>query len=175
VSILYFAGALLGIALLAIAINRLTGTTASYLESLQLAPDEKELWRDTAADFAIVPRVVRPHFISYPRLRRHTIVWTSRRVVISQRALFSRRSIVTHQLYFADQAGPQASAAASGAFGGFFGRGFETILAARRSFGTVNGKACIRIEPAEASRSRLNLDEVLIFSDRLGDLEQSLR
>ena len=82
--------------------------------------------------------------------------------------------MVTHQLYFAPQAGPQASAAAASPFGGFLGRGFETIVAAGRSFGTVNGKACVRIQPAEESRARLNLDEVLIFTDQLADLEQSL-
>ena len=54
-SILYFVGALLGIVVLAIAINRLTGTKANYLEKLHLAPGEKELWRDTQADFAPVP------------------------------------------------------------------------------------------------------------------------
>jgi hypothetical protein len=175
VSILYFAGALLGIALLAVAINYLTGTRPSYLENLQLAPSEKELWRDAEADFALVPRAGRAAILSFPRLGRHTIVWTDRRVVISQKALFSRQRMVTHQIYFAAAAGLQANAAAASAFGGFFGRGFETIMAVRRSFGTIDGKACVRIEPAEESRARLNLDEVLIFSDRLGDLEQGLR
>jgi len=83
--------------------------------------------------------------------------------------------MVTHQIYFAAAAAPQATAAAASAFGGFFGRGFETVMAVRRSFGTIDGKACVRIEPAEESRARLNLDEVLIFSDRRGDLEQALR
>jgi hypothetical protein len=173
-SILYFAGALLGIVLLAITINRLTGTKANYLDDLEFAPGEKELWRDTGADVALVPRIVRAVVLSYPRLRRHTVVWTDRRVVVAQRALFSRRSMVTHQLYFAAQAGPQVNAAAASAFGGFLGRGFETIVAASRSFGIVNGKACVRIQPAEESGARLNLDEVLIFTDRVADLEQSL-
>jgi len=175
VSILYFAGALLGIVALAIAINHLTGTKANYLEKLQVAPGEKELWRDTQADFALVPRQGRAVIMTYPRLRRHTVVWTDRRVIVSQRALFSRSHMVTHQIYFAAQAGPQANAAATSAFGGFFGRGFETILAAGRSSGVVDGKACVRIRPSEESAARLNLDEVLIFTDRLADLEQSLR
>ena len=170
-SILYFAGALLGIALLAIAINHVTGTQANYLEKLEFAPGEKELWRDTQADFAPVPRLGRAAITTYPRLRRHTIVWTSRRVIVSQRALFSRSHIVTHQIYFAAQAGPQANAAAGSAFGGFFGRGFETIIAASRSSGIADGKACMRIKPAEDSGDRLNLAEVLIFTDRLTDLD----
>lgn len=60
-SILYFAGALLGIVVLAIAINHLTGTKANYLENLQFAPGKKELWRDTQADFAVVPRLFTDH------------------------------------------------------------------------------------------------------------------
>ena len=173
-SILYFAGALLGIVAVAIAINRLTGTKANYLEKLQFAPGEKELWRDTQADFAPVPRLVRAAIVTYPRLRRHTVVWTDRRIIVSQKALFSRNHMVTHQIYFAAHAVPQASAAAASAFGGFFGRGFETILAAGRSSGAVDGKACMRIQPAEASAARLNIDEILIFTDRLADLEQRL-
>ena len=174
-SILYFAAALLGIVVLAIAINHLTGTKANYLEKLQFAPGEKELWRDTQADFAHVPRQGRAVIMSYARLRRHTVVWTDRRVIVSQRALLSRSHMVTHQIYFAAHVGPQAGAAATSAFGGFFGRGFETILAAGRSFGTVDGKACVRIQPSEESAARLNVDEVLIFTDRLAGLEQSLR
>ena len=174
-SILYFVVALLGIVLLALAINHFTGTKPNYIENLQLAPGEKELWRDAQADFGLVPQVARSAVLSFPRLRRHTVVWTNHRVVISQKALFSRQRMVTHQVYFADQAGPQASAAAASTFGGFFGRGYETIIAARPSFGTVDGKACVRIEPAEESRARLNLKEVLLFTDRLPDLEQSLR
>jgi hypothetical protein len=173
VSILYFAAALLGIVVLAITINHLTGTKANYLENLQFAPDEKELWRDTQADFAHVPRQGRAVVMAYARLRRHTVVWTDRRVIVSQRALFSRSHMVTHQIYFATHVGP--SAAATSAFGGFFGRGFETILAAGRSSGVVDGKACVRIQPSEESAARLNLDEALIFTDRLADLEQSLR
>ena len=37
-------------------VNRLPGTKAQYLEALPLRADERELWRDTEADFAIVPR-----------------------------------------------------------------------------------------------------------------------
>lgn len=173
-SALYFVGALLGIALLAVTINHLTGTKANYLEDLQLAPGEKELWRDAQADFGVVARVARSTVMSFPRLRRHTIVWTNRRVIVAQRVLFLRKSMVTHQIYFVDQADPKASAAAASNFGGFYGRGFETILAARRAFGSVNGKACVRIAPTEESGARLNLEEILIFTDRLPDLEQSL-
>jgi hypothetical protein len=175
VSILYFVVALIAIVVFAVTLNRFTGTQPNDLENLQLAPGEKELWRDAQADFGLVPRVARSAVISFPRLRRHTIVWTNRRVVISQKALFSRHRMITHQIYFADQAGSQASAAAASTFGGFFGRGYETVIAARRSSGTADGKPCVRIEPAEESRARLNLEEILIFTDRLPDLEQTLR
>ncbi len=173
-SFLIFAGALLGIAVFAIAVNRLTGTRANYLDTLPFEPGERELWRDSEADFACVPRLGRPQVLSFARLRRHTVVWTSRRVIVSQKALFSTKRMITHQIYFATEAGVDARMAAGETFGGFFGRGFETILAAAKSFGVVNDKACVRIEPTEACSARLNLDEALIFSDRLAALEKSL-
>ena len=57
--------------------------------------------------------------MTYPRFRRHTVVWTDWRVIVSQRTLFSRSHRDTHQIYFAAQAGPQANADAASAFGGF--------------------------------------------------------
>jgi hypothetical protein len=173
-SFLIFAGAVLGIAAFAVAVNRLTGTRANYLETLPFEAGEKELWRDPEADFARVPHFGRPRGLSFARLRRHTVVWTNRRIIVSQKALFSPKRMITHQIYFATEAGVDARLAAGETFGGFFGRGFETILAAAKSFSLVNDKACVRIKPTEACSARLNLDEALIFSDRLAALEKSL-
>ena len=173
-SFLMFAGAVLGIAVFAVAVNRLTGTKANYLETLPFEPGERELWRDSEADFACVPRLGRAAVLSFARLRRHTVVWTNRRIVVSQKALFSPQRMITHQLYFATEAGADARMAAGKAFGGFFGRGFETILAATQSFSLATDKPCVRIKPTQACSARLNLDEALIFSDRLAELEKSL-
>lgn len=172
VAFVWFVGALLAIVVFAIVANRLTGTKAQYLENLQLETGEAELWRDAEADFSTVPRTGRAVVMSYPRLRRHTVLWTDRRIVISQKPLGSSRHMITHQIYFAPDAGAQA--AASEAFGGFYGRGFETIAGTTKSFSQVNDRDCARIKPTEACGAQLNIDEALIFTDRLAELQQRL-
>lgn len=168
----WFVGALLAIVVFAAITNRLTGTKAHYLETLQLESGETELWRDAKADFATVPRTGRAAIMSYPRLHRHTVLWTDRRIVVAQRPLGSARHMITHQIYFAPDAGAQT--AANEAFGGFYGRGFETIVASASSLEQVNDKDCARIKPTAACGAKLNLDEALIFTDRLDELRLRL-
>ncbi|HEY4370474.1 MAG TPA: hypothetical protein VGN52_00925 [Burkholderiales bacterium] len=169
---LWFLGALAAIVIFAMVVNRLTGTKAQYLETLQLQADEQEWWRDAEADFATVPRTGRAAVMTYSRLRRHTVLWTDRRVVIAQKALGSARHMITHQIHFVR--GRETPAAADEAFGGFYGRGFETIAAAGHAFAEVNGKPCVRIQPTAAGGGALNLDEALVFSDHLEMLRARL-
>jgi hypothetical protein len=174
---LIFVGALLAIVVFAVIVNRLTGTKAAYLDTLQFEPGEKEIWRDAEADFATVPRVGRSAVMSFVRIRRHTAVWTDRRIIVAQQTLGSPKHMITHQIYFVPEAGASgelAGEAAGEAFGGFYGRGFITIAAVKNSFSQVNGKDCVRIAPAADCGARLNLDEALIFTDRLQELEQRL-
>jgi hypothetical protein len=170
----YFLAALVGLVVFALVLNRLTGTKAAYIEDFRLAPGERELWRDAGADFARRSRLGQALVMSYPRLRRHTVVWTNQRVVVSQRVLLGSKHMLTHQVFFEPAAGADASKAASELAGGFYGRGFETITARAKSFSKVNDKDCVRIEPTETSGSALNLAEAYIFSDRLTELERVL-
>lgn len=174
-SLLIFVASLAGIIGVAIVVNRITGTRASYIDALRLRPGENEIWRDTEADVARVPRAARPLILSFPRLRRHTVVWTERRIVISQKVLFSQKRMITHEVQFVGHARKEALAVAGETFGGFFGRGFETIIAESRSFGHLNQKPCVAIKPTEESSAKLNLEELLIFSDRLPQLEARLK
>jgi hypothetical protein len=167
----YFLAVLVGLVVFATLINRLTGTKATYVEDFQLAPGELELWRDAGADFARRPRLGQALVMSYPRMRRHTVLWTTQRVVVSQRVLFGPKHMLTHQIFFEPAA---AGDAASQFAGGFYGRGFETITATAKSFTQVNAKACVIITPSETSGSALNLAEAYLFSDRLAELEQAL-
>ena len=173
-SLIVFTGGLLGIVVLALVVNRVTGTRASYIDELRLEADENEIWRDSGADVAAVPRRGRALLMSFPRLRAHTVVWTNRRVIISRKALFSQRRMITRHLYFQHEAGAEALAAAGQALGGFFGRGFETIIVASSEFSRADGKSCVMIKPTEACAARFNLDEVRIFTDRMAEPEARL-
>jgi len=176
-TILWFFAALLGMVLVAVVINRLTGTRAVYLETLALEPGETRLWQDSGADFVPRPRIGSAVALSFPRYRRHAILWTDRRVIVAPKVLFSAKHMVSHQILFTNQAAPPGAAANEAAgefFGGFYGRGFMTLLAVSRSFERVNGKDCVRIQPTEDSASALNMQEALILSDGLGELRKSL-
>jgi len=169
---LLFVGALAAIVLFAVIVNRLTGTRAIYLETLQFESGERELWRDERSDFAAVPHLGQAASMSYARMRRHTVVWSDRRIIVSQKPLFSSRHMITHQIHFTD--GTAGAQAAGEAFGGFYGRGFTTIAATAKSFGQVNHKDCVRIKPTQESGAKLNLGEALIFTDHLAELQKSL-
>ena len=176
-AVVYFLVVLLGIFGFALLVNFITGTKATYLKDVRWAAGELELWRDVGADFARRPRFGAAVVMSYPRMRRHTIVWTNRRVVVTQRVLFGSKHMLTHQVFFEGAgafASPEDAQAASDFSGGFYGRGFETIAATGYSFTTVNDQPCARIEPSAASVDSLNLAEAYIFSDRLAELERAL-
>jgi len=176
-AIVYFLGALLAIVAFAVVVNRLTGTKAHYVETFQLDPGEQEQWRDTSADFATRPELGQALVTSFPRLRRHTIVWTNQRVLVAQKVLFSSRRMLTHQIFFergGEGAAAPAKAAAERFAGGFYGRGFQTIQARDHSFGEVGGKACVVIKPSDASAAASNLAEAYLFSDHLAELRRRL-
>lgn len=173
----YFLVVLLGIFGFALLVNFITGTKATYLKDVRWAAGELELWRDASADFARRPRFGQALVMSYPRMRRHTIVWTNRRVVVTQRVLFGSKHMLTHQVFFESSTAPtepDAAQAAADFSGGFYGRGFETIAATGYTFTTVNDQPCARIQPSVASIDSLNLAEAYIFSDRLTELERAL-
>ncbi len=174
--ILYFFAALAGIVLFAVIVNRLTGTRASYLEALQLAPGERELWRDSGADFGLRPRTGSALALSFPRLRRHSVLWTDRRLVIANRVLGSDKHLITHQVVFeaAPPADADTRAAASEFAGGFYGRGFSTLFVRAPRFTRVNDKECVCLVPSEASGAALNVLEAYLFSDRLTELQAQL-
>lgn len=176
-SVVWFFAALLGMVLVAVVINRLTGTRAIYLETLALETGETRIWEDWRADFAQRTRRGSAVATSFPRFRRHAIVWTDRRVIVAPKVLFSSKHMVSHQIVFTNGESPPGAAANEAAgefFGGFYGRGFMTVLAVSRSFEQVGGKDCVRIQPTEDSASALNMRDALIFSDSLGELRQSL-
>jgi hypothetical protein len=172
---LYFLAALLGIIVFAVLVNRLTGTKANYLEALTLEPGERELWRDAAADFATRPRLGQALVMSFPRMHRHTAVWTTQRVVIAQRVLGAGKHLITHQVLFESAPAPPGAAEAATKFGGgFYGRGFETLRAASHSFSRVNAKDCVCLVLSADSSAVSNVLEAYVFSDRLSGLRAAL-
>jgi len=87
-ALLYFVAALAAIVLLAMLVNRVTGTKAAYLETPSSRPTSASCGA-TPRRFchAAKPRAGRRHVVS--SLRRHTVLWTNRRIVVAQKR-FSR-------------------------------------------------------------------------------------
>jgi len=172
---LLFLAALLGIVSFAVIVNAITGTRASFIETLRLEPGETELWRDSGADFATRPRNGQALLTTYARLRKHTVVWTDRRAIVARKTLLSPRRMITHQIVFEPPSAPPAleTRVASEFAGGFYGRGFVTLIAVERVFGQVNQSDCVRIRPSEPSGAASNVDEAYVFTDLLIELERS--
>ena len=70
---LAFLGCLLGIILVALLTNRLTGTRAHYIENFRPDLPEHILWWGDGADVHIVPRTPQALIVSFARLRRDTL------------------------------------------------------------------------------------------------------
>jgi hypothetical protein len=182
VSFLIFLCALLSIGIFAILLNYFTRTKANYLDALQLAPDEKQLWLDTQADFKAIQCTGRAAHTSIVRLKRDTVIWTNHRIIVARKTLFSDKRMITHQIYF-DRSGVSttttvtttaAMEVARKFSGGFLGRGYQTIMAQNKAFGQFNAINCLRIQPTAACSAAQNIAEILIFTDLLVELEQRL-
>src|SRR5262249_42002310 len=156
--------ALAAIVLLGAVVNRVTGTHAVYLDSLALEAGEHELWRDTAADFVTIPNQGGAVYTSFARRRRHTGLWTDRRIIGAHTPLLPSQQMITHEMPSPTRIGSVggASEAAAAFGGGFYGRGFTTLVASTIHFGQVNGRDCIRIAATPDSRDATNVAEALV-------------
>ena len=161
---LAFVGALVAIVLVAIAVNRIRGVRAHYLDTWIPEAGERRLLEDPRADFYAVPRMGQAKVMSFGRRRRTHAVLTSTRIVIATRALLSKRYMITHMIHLGRDDDPPAELGKLS--GGLFSAGY-TVLSARPSDVTVEddgGKPYLRIVPEETASST-NIEHYRLYSD----------
>ncbi len=168
-ALVLFLAALAAIVVVAIAVNRIRGVSASWIESWAPEPGERRLLDDPRADFYAVPRLGQARKMSFARLHRTHAVVTDARIVIAARALLSRRHMITHVIHLdpGDEAPPELAKLS----GGLFTKGFETLSARRSELSVVRdgAKEYLRIVPEQTASGAMT-EHCRLYSDRAPDL-----
>lgn len=172
IALLAFIGALAAIVVGAVVVNRVRGVRAQYLDAWTPDPGEERLLEDPGADFSLIPRLGQARVMTFARRRRTHAVLTATRLVIAQRALMSRRYMITHVLLLhagSGDAGAEAEAEAAELehrTGGQFTRGYVVMSTSpdRITVEADGAKAYLRIVP-EPTASATNVEHCRLYSD----------
>jgi hypothetical protein len=168
VALLAFIGALAAIVVGAVVVNRVRGVRAQYLDAWTPDPGEERLLEDPGADFSVVPRLGQAKVMTFARRRRTHAVLTATRLVIAQRALMSRRYMITHVLLLHAGSGEDGAEAAEleHRTGGQFTRGYVVMSTTpdRITVEADGAKAYLRIVP-EPTPSATNVEHCRLYSD----------
>jgi hypothetical protein len=172
-ALLAFLGCLVGIVLVALITNRLTGTRAHYIEDLRLDPPEHVLWQEDGADVHIVPRTPQALIVSYARLRRDRLILTNKRLVCGRRTLLGRRHMILTAVFF-DPTFPGAERAVR-VDGGFWGGGFRAIIVSSHESIALKTDAQGHHLELRADTGPQDVDYIRIALDEPEALYQQLR
>jgi len=161
-TLLIFLGLLAFMVVLAVAVNRLRGIRAHYLDDWQPEAGERILFRDDEADTFVMP-VNRARYGSYARLRRGTVIVTDRRILAGARILFGRKRMLQYMIY----PGAAPGGWSAKLDGGLFTRGYETLAVMPGIAERVLDEArpYIVLKPAPGARSSTNVDFIRIYTD----------
>ena len=166
--VLVFAGALAALVALAMAVNRLRGVKASYVDTFALEGGERVLLEDREADFHPVAKLGRAAVMSFARLKRAHAVLTNRRLIIGQKTLWGGRHMVTHVLYLH---APQLRPAELDALhGGLFSLGYQVLMVAPAAVrSSMDGeKPYVTVVPQETA-SATNVEHFRLYSQAAVD------
>lgn len=149
-SILLFLILMTALVVVAIVVNKLTGTKAQDLEALALLPGERILWQEEKID-AFVLAGVQPLFQSFGRLGRDKAVLTNLRLVWGRIPLGGGGHMIQNAVVFSRNV-PGASGV-DRLDAGFFGGGYSTHLADPASFEFRAEDQSLNIVPAPTAGS----------------------
>lgn len=145
-------------------VSKLTGSRAWYIEDWQYDDGEAILWRDDAADVAVIPRLGQAVVMTPARLHRSPVVVTSKRVLIGAKTLTGKQ-MVKYVLYPGGAPDDQSARID----GGLLTRGYSTVVIERevdRSHLETDARyPYLALTPLEGERSSTNLAEFRIYTD----------
>ena len=163
IALLAFLGALVALVVVAAVVNRMRGIRAQYVEDWQPAAGDDRLLDDPGADFYVVPKLGQAKVMTFARQGRAHAVLSDTRIVIGQRALLSRRHMITHILLL------KPDAADAGELdrmtGGQYTKGY-VVMETSRDRMTVEAdgaKTYLRIVPAPTA-SATNVSHCRLYS-----------
>jgi hypothetical protein len=145
------------------AFMRRSGGRAFFIDDWVFAPDERVLWRDDQADAVLIPERRQAHLVTFPRLRRTTIIVTNRRIIIGTKALLSARRLVLFVL----TSRPPADGQSRQLDGGLFSVGYRALVfdAPGLERHLADPHPFVDLPVSRAESSSVNLRAVRLFTD----------
>jgi hypothetical protein len=161
-AVLLFVAACGAIAIVGWIVSKAKGSRAFFIESWQFDDGETILWRDNAADVAVIPKLGQAAFMTPARLHRWPVVVTNSRVIIGNKTV-TGRAMVKYVLYPTVPPDDQSKHLD----GGLLSRGYSTVviepeverdhLTARHPY--------ISLTPVDGERSSTNISHIRIYTD----------
>ena len=122
-AVLLFVAACGVIAIVGWIVSKATGSHAFFVESWQFDDGETILWRDDAADVAVIPKLGQAVSMTPARLHRWPVVVTNSRVIIGNKTL-TGKAMVKYVLY--TTVAPDGES--KHLDGGLLSRGYSTVV-----------------------------------------------
>lgn len=145
-------------------VSKAKGSHAYYVESWQFDPGETVLWRDDAADVAVIPKLGQAVSMTTPRLHRWPVVVTSSRVIIGNKTV-TGKAMVKYVLYATAAPDDQSKHLD----GGLLSRGYATVViepeVERSHLGDDVRHPYLALTPVEGERSSANISHIRIYTD----------
>jgi hypothetical protein len=145
-------------------ISKTKGSHAFFIESWQFDDGETILWRDDAADVAVIPKLAQAVSITPARLHRWPVVVTNSRVIIGNKTL-TGKAMVQYVLYPAVAPDGQSKHLD----GGLLSRGYSTVViepeVKRDHLADDVRHPYISLTPVDGERSSTNISHFRIYTD----------
>lgn len=163
-AVLLLVAACCAIALAGWIVSKATGSRAYFIESWQFDEGEMILWRDDAADVAVVPKLGQAASMTPARLHRWPVVVTTSRVIIGNKTL-TGKAMVKYVLY--PELAPDGQSRHLD--GGLLSRGYATVViqpdVERDHLGDDVRHPYVALTPMAGERSSTNLSRIRIYTD----------
>ena len=163
-AVLLFVAACGVIALVGWIISKAKGSHAFFIESWQFDDGETILWRDDAADVAVIPKMGQAVSMTPARLHRWPVVVTNSRVIIGNKTLIGK-AMVKYVLY--PTVAPDGQS--NHLDGGLLSRGYSTVViepeVERDHLRDDVRHPYISLTPVDGERSSTNISHIRIYTD----------
>jgi hypothetical protein len=145
-------------------VSKARGSHASFIESWNFDDGETILWRDDAADVAVIPKLGQAVSMTPARLHRWPVVVTNSRVIIGNKTL-TGKAMVTYVLYPTIAPDGQSKHLD----GGLLSRGYSTVViepeVERDHLGDTVRHPYVSLIPVDGERSSTNISRIRIYTD----------
>jgi hypothetical protein len=163
-AVLLFVVACCAIALVGWIVSKAKGSRAFFIESWHYDDGETILWRDDAADVAVIPKLGQAASMTPARLHRWPVVVTSSRVIIGNKTL-TGKAMVRYVLY--PTVAPDGQS--SHLDGGLLSRGYATVViepeVGRDHLDGDVRHPYLSLTPIDGERSSTNISHIRIYTE----------